>query len=120
MWNDGFCGDRQKTPTTGRSSRAAGESRGDQNNWTRSGGQFLRLARAPYPDRGTSTVRTGAESHEAGGDGGARAPDKSAASVRGVIFRSWKKGRYRRVGICRSGHVPPFDPPPPSPAILLT
>src|SRR5229473_1749334 len=37
-------------PTAGRPSRAAGESRGDQGRCTRSGGQFLRLARAPYSD----------------------------------------------------------------------
>jgi hypothetical protein len=51
----------------------------DQGRRARPGGQFLRFARAPYPERGASTVRTSGESDEPDGDGGAGAADKSAA-----------------------------------------
>ncbi len=59
--------------------RASGESRGHQGRRARPGGQFLRPARTPYPNRGTSTVRAGGGSDEADRYGGARTADKSAA-----------------------------------------
>ena len=40
---------------------------------------FCVLLERPYPDRGASTVRTGGESDEPHGDGGAGAADKSPA-----------------------------------------
>src|SRR5216684_4668609 len=79
MWCSAGRGRVADRPTVERPSRAAGESRCDQGWCARPGGQFLRFARTPYPDRGASTVRAGAESDEAGGVGGVRASDKSRA-----------------------------------------